>query len=215
MATICIYFKLTSDNFDLLTPAKWLLHALILPLDFFMYKDWLVGAFIIPQAWSLGLEITFYLVIPWIVNYLSLRFVAMLIMFSMVFFLLAYFGKINTDWYGYRLLPGTLFIFLVGSQFYDKSYICLTLITSVFIMAGILFVVAQQHETIYRLPYNKEVLAGLLFGIPAIGVLKNFKFSMIDEFFGNLSYGVFLNHLIVIWLTNNLFKIKASIISLS
>ena len=208
VATICIHFELTSDNFDRLTASKWLLQLLILPINFYMYKDWLLGAFIIPQTWSLGLEITFYLIVPWIVQYLSLRSTTILLMFSIGIFFVAYSGKINSDWYGYRLLPGTLFIFLVGTLYYQKDFIHLALIASVFSIAGVLFFIAYQHEALYKLPYNKEVLAGLLFGIPAIGMLKNYKFSVIDEFFGNLSYGVFLNHLIIIWLTNKLFLIK-------
>ena len=55
-----------------------------------------------------------------------------------------------------------------------------------------------------RLPYNKEVLAGLVIGIPALWVLKAVPTSKFDMDMGNLSYGVFLNHFFLIWLLDGM-----------
>jgi peptidoglycan/LPS O-acetylase OafA/YrhL len=67
------------------------------------------------------------------------------------------------------------------------------------IAAFVLLAFACTQPRYYALPYNKEVLLGLLLGLGALSVLRRLPFSRLDEFLGNLSYGVFLNHFIVIW----------------
>ena len=120
VASICIYFfDISSDFINHLTLGKWLLNIPILPLGLYMYWD--DGALVIPQAWSLGLEMTFYLIMPWIVRYFSLRMITTLMVLSIGVFLAAYAGRIDSDWYGYRLLPGTLFIFITGALFQQKE----------------------------------------------------------------------------------------------
>ncbi|MBE8970381.1 hypothetical protein IQ277_30475 [Nostocales cyanobacterium LEGE 12452] len=49
------------------------------------------------------------------------------------------------------------------------------------------------------LPYNREVLIGLILGIIIIPLLIKIKRTYFDEFFGNLSYGLFLSHYLVIF----------------
>jgi len=153
-----------------------------------------------PQAWSLGLEMTFYLLIPWIIRYFSLPLITILIVLSMTVFGAAFSGKITPDWYGFRLLPGTLFMFLAGSLFYRKEGIYKILITFIFVTAGALLLLAYQHDYIYKFTNIKEALIGILIGIPVLGILSKFRFSALDEFLGNLSYGIFLNHFMFIYL---------------
>jgi len=199
IASVCIYFLNVESPFTAkMTITKWTLNFFILPQGFYMY--WADGALVIPQTWSLGLEFTFYLVIPLILIYLSARQIYLLAAASFLIFLTAYFGKINTDEFGYRLLPGTLFMFLIGWSFFKNDRESKIFRFLSFTVAGILLVFAYLNEGILQRSYNKEVLLGLLIGILAISYMKHFSFSSIDEFLGNLSYGVFLNHFIVIWI---------------
>jgi peptidoglycan/LPS O-acetylase OafA/YrhL len=200
IAALCIYvLKIDSQFTDKLTIGKWILNLLIIPQNFYMVGQWGIGAMPIPQAWSLGLEVTFYLVIPFIVLYLSTRQIFILSFLSFLIFLAAYFGLINTDYFGYRLLPGTLYIFLIGWSFYKNDLECNYFRYAMIFLAVTLWIFAHINEDLQR-PFNKEVLLGLLVGIFAISCLKNIRYSRLDEFLGNLSYGVFLNHIIVIWL---------------
>lgn len=117
LASVFIYFyKVDSPFISQLSLPKWVLNFFMLPQGFYMY--WADGALVIPQTWSLGLELTFYLVIPWILVYCSQKQIYVLAGMSFLVFLAAYIGRINTDYFGYRLLPGTLFMFLVGSSFF-------------------------------------------------------------------------------------------------
>lgn len=208
LAFICIYFfKINTPNTNLLSFSKWLLNFLILPLGYFMYWE-SNGALVIPQAWSLGLEMTFYMVIPWILVYCSKRQIFGLAGISFLVFLAAYLGMINTNYFGLRLLPGTLFMFLTGSAFFENDIYSRKFRAIIFLLAGSLLVIAFFNKQLYQLPYSKDVLVGLLVGILAINFLRHVNFSSIDEFFGNLSYGVFLNNFIVIWIMQRFFAVN-------
>ncbi|MDR2013974.1 MAG: acyltransferase [Rhodanobacter sp.] len=89
------------------------LNAMILPIGYhFMFG--LQHALYIPQAWSLGLEFTFYLFFP--IFWFSVRWLKfVLVMISTGIAIAAFCKVFNTDWFGYRLLPGTFFIFVAGA----------------------------------------------------------------------------------------------------
>ena len=104
----------------------------------------------------------------------------------------------DLELYGYRLLPGTLFIFLVGFAFArDGAWRFFPWLVWAAALALYLFINATPH--LLGLRYSKEVLLGLLVGIPSLAILKLTQFSRIDELLGNLSYGLFLNHYFCIW----------------
>ncbi|MBJ9625761.1 acyltransferase family protein [Burkholderia multivorans] len=94
-----------SSNFlSGLTPATVALNIAMLPLNFYRYFP---NALVIPQAWSLGLEAQFYVVVPLLIIF-RLRIVAATL--SAAFFLLPYVGLVDVDTWSYRMLPGTLFV---------------------------------------------------------------------------------------------------------
>jgi peptidoglycan/LPS O-acetylase OafA/YrhL len=72
----------------------------------------------IPQAWSLGIEVMFYLIAPFIVRK-SNHFIMLLIIlsFSIRLFTYFYLGYINDPW-TYRFFPSELVFFLLGTVSY-------------------------------------------------------------------------------------------------
>ncbi|MFJ7284604.1 acyltransferase family protein [Pseudomonas sp. NPDC099000] len=165
----------------------------MVPLGFYMFG--VAGSLILPPAWSLGLEMCFYLVIPFLLIYKS-RDVAFAV--SVAVFMTACLGFINTDVYGYRLLPGVLFMFLCGSYLYKPQAKGLAIAASTAVVAALMFA-AIEAGLIERRPFNAEVTAGIALGIPAVYVLTKLKFHRVDELLGNISYGVFLNHFVVMY----------------
>jgi peptidoglycan/LPS O-acetylase OafA/YrhL len=171
------------------------LNALIFPLDIYQ----LIGlrCMIIPQAWSLGLELSLYAIIPFLIIYRPLAKWSVAISFGI--FALAFFGIISPDTYGYRLLPGTLFIFFAGTAMARQDILWRNLPAGIWIAAIMAFVALHFNERLCALPASKEIVVGLLLGIPALGILRRVRFSKWDEFAGNLSYGVFVSHFVLIF----------------
>jgi len=167
--------------------------VLMLPLGCYMFG--VAGTEILPPAWSLGLETCFYLVIPFL---LICKARGAAFVLSLGIFMLACLGYLDTDIYGYRLLPGVLFIFLCGSYLYRPQARGVAIATGTAVLAGLLFG-AIMAGLIERRPFNAEVSLGIALGIPAVYLLTRCKYHRVDEFLGNISYGVFLNHFVVMY----------------
>lgn len=177
-----------------LTYPKIVLNVLMLPLGFYMFG--LEHAILMPQAWSLGLEVTFYMIFPFLLIYRLERAAFAL---SVVVFLLAYVGMLDNDIYGYRLLPGTLFIFLCGSLLHGQSGARRKrFLKGVYLVAALMFIPVTVVPWLPKVP-SVEVFVGFLVGLPMVAILSKKQSSFWDELAGNLSYGVFLNHMFIIW----------------
>ena len=192
-----VVLRFDSPYLSQFSGAALLSNLLVVPLDFFMFSPTIAGFMLIPQAWSLGLELLFYLLMPWLLlgRVRGLTLVASLLVWGV-----AAFGFIHTDTWGYRLLPGTLFMFLAGSYVYDDRcpswrhpavWLLATLLA-----AAVALVATDKHT----LPYNREVVGGLVVGIAALFGLVRLPRSAWDDWLGNLSYGLFLCHFLVMWL---------------
>lgn len=165
-----------------------LLQLTILPLNF----GWAFHkAMLIPQAWSLGLEGFFYLLFPFVlIGNRRLPFA----LASLVVFAAAYFGRLDQEMFSYRMLPGVLFIFLLGS-FIRRREPGLGSAPLAVALALALAALAASPWVWGRHVCVQDVLAGLVIGLPVVWLLARFKISgRLDGLAGDLSYGVFLNH---------------------
>ncbi|AMH16006.1 acyltransferase [Citrobacter sp. FDAARGOS_156] len=204
------YLALTSflyiafDGIEKLSISQFLVNLSILPLNGFavFMNDYII----VPQSWSLGLELQFYLLIPFIL--LSGKSFLFSIV-SLVLFVPAYLGIINTDYFGYRMISGTLFIFLIGNLMAERKF---KLMISLYALS-LAFFIASFFTELHTYSFNKEVLSGILIGVPIVFAL--FKINIknnIDKLAGDLSYGVYLNHLMFFYAFN---KMGFNVISVS
>jgi len=184
----------------------WFANVTVIPLNFYMYTG-LDSFMLIPPAWSLGAELQFYLLTPLLFSLVSSRLWPIFFA-SFAVFLLAQFNILNTDHYGYRLLPGILFIFLLGSMFAEQSVLHPKKTSQRIAMAVAWLAAVAYAFTLLLLrdhqPFRVEVAVGLACGPPLILLLQMHpsKASWLKVFnrrAGEMSFGIFLYHFPVIW----------------
>jgi len=204
-AITCAWFVLTGAHTEYLrirpTIGNLVENALVVPLNFYMFNH--SDEFtLIPPAWSLGAEIQFYLVIPLLLLPGDRRLRLTAFGVSVGVYLFAASGIISSDFYGYRLLPGVLFMFLLGSFLYDMHQLGERRANQVpiFVIVATAGIASSLHFAgKLALPYNRETMIGLVLGVVALHLLGHLRRRSIDDAIGNLSYGVFLNHFLVMW----------------
>lgn len=191
---LCGFFLL-NEKYEFI---RLLVNALNIPLNFFVNIN--TNFLMILPSWSLALELQFYIMIPWLIIY---RKVKVATYASLVFYITAYSGVIETDYFGYRMLAGMLFVFLAGAMLLDvrKNLAHIAFIYSTCIM----LVILGYRLGLMSLPYNSEVLYGLLIGVPVVALLRRVRFGSLDVLLGNISYALYLNHTIIINLIRHYF----------
>lgn len=192
------------------TPTAFLKHApgaqdilhnlLVVPLNFYMFNG--SDAFtLIPPAWSLGAELQFYLLAPAMVLWPRVGLALAAASFGV--HALAWLGRLNTDWFGYRLLPGILWVFGVGMLLFHwhRSHPrrAFWLAASAPVLALCAYAWLRSRG-LHTAPYHQEVLVGWGLGIPLVHGLSQRPSGAWDQWAGDVSYGTFLNHFLLIWL---------------
>jgi len=133
---------------------------------------------------------TFYLFLPFFWTF-SKRLKFLLIGLSFAVFFAAIIGIIDTDWFAYRLLPGTFFIFATGIALAKPDTVFPIFPILVGIATLFIFFIVLTTPQLYATSTGKEVTLGILISVIAVTFLRRFQFSEFDELMGNLSYGVF------------------------
>ena len=172
----------------------------VVPLNYYMFN----GSdryTLIPPAWSLGAEVQFYLLAPFLLLWPKRLFGIGLI--GLAVYLAALSGVINSDWFGYRLLPGVLLFFVLGAflqhQHQKHQHGRARSMTIGVAAAVVLGAVLLNFNGILRAPYNFETLLGLILGLALLQTLAKRSSNRWDSLAGDISYGVFLNHFLILW----------------
>lgn len=212
LAGVSVFLFTTGFGPAKLTPLTALANLAIIPLNFYMFSDFFVirGFAILPTAWSLGAEMQAYAILPLIIRSQRAKWIVGL--FSLLVFTASASGLFNADTWGYRLLPGILFVFLTGSAIskttktpdmadrFDRvfPYLCWTWLLFLLIGLGIYHRVSDISAT---------VMLGFLLGMPMVMFTSTSKIRIpCDDVLGRISYGLFLIHIPVSWLAEYLFS---------
>lgn len=175
--------------------------------DFLKSSVILYEGLLVPQAWTLGVELSFYLIAPFILKRRKIVFVTV----ALSLLLRAYLIKIGVgtkDPWTYRFFPTELALFLLGSlahqillPWYRKS--CRTQLP-LFASVATYFLVGIS--LVYFLIPIKEVWKAAIF-IAIFLLLVPFTFEFqdrhrLDNWIGNLSYPIYVGHVLVIYLVS-------------
>ncbi len=189
-------------------------NLVVVPVNYYMVLDTTIltdpSWALIPVAWSLGAELQAYLILPLILR--SGRWKQWLTAGSFAVYLLANAAVLHPDYFGYRLIPGVLFMFAAGAciqRTCPRSRVTADRVDRVFpwglwATALVLFCLYWTLP-LFRSGYTGETLLGLILGIPLVAAGSRTRVSLPgNALLGSLSYGVFLAHFLIIWCLDSL-----------
>jgi|SRR6185312_4302128 len=157
----------------------------------------------IPQAWTLGVELTFYLVAPFLVRRKARLIISLIILsFGLRLFIFYYLGLKNDPW-TYRFFPTELMFFLLGYvSFRILLWVQKMKISKIKSIAAWTFIVTFTllysfipDTKFSSFPFSvKEILYFIIVVLSIPVVFNFFKRNKLDNKTGELSYPVYICH---------------------
>lgn len=159
----------------------------------------------VPQAWSLSLELMFYIIAPFLVR-LSTKKLLIIISFTVALrcYFYLYLGLYRDPW-NYRFFPLEISFFLLGSlgyKIYNKlkyvNQVNLNKVQKIIFCLVILFTLSYQF--IHLDNFIKQFLYYLLITVSLPFLFNMSKHNKIESKIGELSYPVYIVHWLVIYI---------------
>ena len=151
---------------------------------------------LVPQGWSLGLEISFYILAPYLLTRSTL-FIFIVALSSIALRGLIVHYCCSADPWSYRFFPTELSIFLLGSLAFRWKILDQTKFTRLLIklMYGSLLVILILFNYFPIEFVIKKIVFISLLAISIGGIFNLTKNWKIDYFLGMLSYPIYISHM--------------------
>ncbi|BAF71289.1 acyltransferase family protein [Sulfurovum sp. NBC37-1] len=202
VAITLIFLLATSFGNPLFEPLRMVENLLIIPLNYYMYIDSTILQdpkwCLVPPAWSLGTELQAYILLPLALVFRQVKFALFIITYSV--YTLANFSFLQPDYFGYRLIAGVFFIFLLGVSIHknekEDRYILISTV-----IVTILFVIISIWVGSFGQAFSRETFIGITVGVPLVFAISKIKNNFpLNALLGSLSYALFLTHFLSIWI---------------
>lgn len=173
--------------------------------NFYQTNPMVVTFLLVPQAWTIGLELLYYLIAPFLVRR-SLYLILLLIALSFILRVALIHAGMHYDPWNYRFFPNEILFFLLGNISYRIYVYMKSRIASIkngpVILYGLFFFITLftlSFQTIIKVaePRYIQVLYFCVFFccLPFIFLLT--RKSKLDRLIGELSYPIYISHILM------------------
>lgn len=159
---------------------------------------------LIPPAWSLSLELTFYAISPWILRQRT-RWIAAILGLSVAIRIVLWFAGFRADPWSYRFFPNEISLFLAGALAYRHIYRRASLhkpskktrwFAFGMIPAVVLYPVYSHSHGLF---FSTTKVLYLVYAVTAIPMLFRITGGLAwDRRLGELSYPLYLCHFSIV-----------------
>ena len=149
----------------------------------------------VPQAWSVGMELWFYLLAPFIfkINSRLLIIIISTLAISKILFLNYYSNHLN---YQYHILIFELALFLLGGISFKFKIVINNEIFKKVVFTSALFFILSLNYFVQFLALKWIMYLLFSLSIPTIFTLT--KSNKFDKLLGDLSYHIYISHILII-----------------
>lgn len=156
---------------------------------------------LIPQAWSLGVEMLFYISAPALFLF-KRRFLWLLVIISIGYNLWALNVGLEFDDYIYKSFLGSLYMFMLGSIVYRyQDHLPVVKDPNLLLgISGLLYLVSLwffRGELKLSVFYCVALLQLFIVFLLSQLTYRNSTYKKVDKMFGDLSWGIFVSHFFV------------------
>ena len=176
--------------------------------NFVLTKPPLHNFLLVPQAWTISLELLFYLIAPFLVRK-NIKFIGFLIVASFIVRGFIYFNlDMQHDPWTYRFFPNELALFLFGAiSYHIYNHITKNPINIIFnrLIAVIYFLILIFYKYIPDIGLILDIKSVLFYTLTGLSIPSLFlltKNSKMDNRIGDLSYPIYIVHMLIIYVTS-------------
>ncbi|MEZ0486880.1 acyltransferase family protein [Fibrella aquatica] len=180
----------------------------LVPVSDFSHSATNLNSLLVVQpAWTISLEITFYVVAPFIVRRKSWVLVLIILMSATIRFVLRQYAHLDSMAWSYRFFPSELMYFVAGSLAY-KAYHILKFSKLPNWLCPLALAIALTYTCLFGLVHQALVDLGLPGGVSSAlyrlmvvltlpFVFLQTKHNRLDAKIGDLSYPLYIVHFLV------------------